>query len=46
MDEDVGSQKIKRDLTKLSKKEKLELLKKESPEFTYLLQDYKGNYIL
>ncbi|XP_033738391.1 something about silencing protein 10-like [Pecten maximus] len=40
--EDEEEEKITKDLTKLSKKEKLQLLKKESPEMLTLIEDYKS----
>ncbi|XP_064641905.1 something about silencing protein 10-like [Lineus longissimus] len=40
-DEIKEKEKIKKDLSKLSKKEKLQLLKKESPELLDLIADYK-----
>jgi len=37
---------IKTDLSKLSKKQKLALFQKESPEFFGLVEDFKGNVCL
>ncbi|XP_048759706.2 something about silencing protein 10-like [Ostrea edulis] len=40
-EEEPSDGKIKKDLSKLSKKEKLQLLKKESPEMLPLIEDFK-----
>ena len=37
---------IKTDLSKLSKKQKLALFQKESPEFSGLVEDFKGKVCL
>lgn len=42
LEDDEFSEVIKTDVSKLSKREKLALLKKESPEFMGLLSDFKG----
>ncbi|XP_069127326.1 something about silencing protein 10-like [Argopecten irradians] len=42
VEEDEKEEIITKDLTKLSKKEKLQLLKKESPEMLTLIDDYKS----
>ncbi|XP_022344725.2 something about silencing protein 10-like [Crassostrea virginica] len=41
-EQDDSDGKIKKDLSKLSKKEKLQLLKKESPEMLPLIEDFKS----
>jgi hypothetical protein len=41
-DKEVEEEVIKTDLRKLSKREKLALLQKESPEFFGLIEDFKG----
>ncbi|CAC5399164.1 UTP3 [Mytilus coruscus] len=40
-EKDKGEEKIVKDLTKLSKREKIKLLKKESPELMTLIEDFK-----
>jgi len=41
-DKEVEDEVIKTDLSKLSKRQKLTLLQKESPEFFGLVEDFKG----
>jgi U3 small nucleolar RNA-associated protein 3 len=45
-DKEVEEEVIKTDLRKLSKREKLALLQKESPEFFGLIEDFKGKVCL
>lgn len=39
LDEDQGLENVKLDLSKLSKKEKMRLFQRESPEFTTIVED-------
>lgn len=46
MEEEDFSEVIKTDVSKMSKREKLAVLGKESPEFMGLISDFKGMHIL
>jgi hypothetical protein len=45
-DKEVEEEVIKTDLRKLSRREKLVLLQKESPEFLGLVEDFRGKVCL
>ena len=42
MEQSVDKERIVKDLKQMSQKEKMKLLKKESPEFLELIQDFKA----